>query len=358
MKFSLPLLLVLIGLLTACNTTPPPTPTSAVQARLESFTPIPTLELRPTSTSTMTPPPTITVIPSATFTPAPTIPTITPIPTLTYTLTSTIAPTATFTLTPTPTLARTDHYWLRRPIDRNVDNSLVDWVDRTYPYGGTQFGAREEHTGVEFVNPRYTPVIAAGDGVVFYAGDDSQQAFGPQPNYYGNLVILQHDFTSPDGLPVFTLYGHLQDLNVITGQTVEAGQKIATVGATGIAIGAHLHFEVRLGDGAAFNATRNPELWLRPYGGFGTLAGRMVDAQGAFLTGRTILVRQGERVRETYTYAGKRTNSDTVWQENFTLGDLPAGNYDVIISDDGRIVFRQTVTITDGQTTFIEVIVE
>ena len=51
-------------------------------------------------------------------------------------------------------------------------------------------------------------------------------------------------FLSPEGLPVFTLYGHMKSTNVQTGQSVEAGDVIGFVGATGVAFGPHLHFEV------------------------------------------------------------------------------------------------------------------
>src|SRR5665648_1125645 len=45
-------------------------------------------------------------------------------------------------------------------------------IDKTYRYGTTQDGVRIPHDGVEFYNASGTPVIAAADGIVFFAGSD------------------------------------------------------------------------------------------------------------------------------------------------------------------------------------------
>ncbi|MCU0510984.1 MAG: M23 family metallopeptidase [Anaerolineae bacterium] len=319
-----------------------------VIVRLATVTAVPTVAL-PLSA---TPAPTVTA--TATVTAART-PALTATPSPTWTVTASPTTTATLVPTSTPTLPRIDHYRLRRPIARRDD--LVDYVDRTYPYGSTQMGAREVHTGVEFFNRRFTPVLAAATGRVIFAGEDSSTRLGPVNDYYGNVILLQHDFLSPDGLPVFTLYGHLERVDVAAGQRVEEGQPIGQVGDSGIAIGPHLHFEVRVGDGYDFYSTRNPDLWLRPYPGFGTLAGR-VTRGGILQPGVLILVRSSARTRETYTYGPERVNSDPVWQENFTLGDLPAGSYEVILGENGRIRFQATLTIRDGQTAFVDIALE
>jgi hypothetical protein len=235
----------------------------------------------------------------------------------------------------------------------------ADWVDRSYPYGGTQFGQREVHLGVEFFNPRFTPVLASAEGVVFYAGDDSQVAIGPKTNYYGKLVIIRHNAFSAEGLPIFTLYGHLQEAVVETGQPVLTGQFIGRVGDSGIAEGPHLHFEVRVGDPLDYLSTRNPELYLKPYRGFGLLVGRVQSRSGAAVEGRVVLVRSATLRREAYVYGGPRANSDPAWGENFTLGDLPANTYEVIVSErSGRILARQTVTLEAGRAAWVELEIE
>jgi murein DD-endopeptidase MepM/ murein hydrolase activator NlpD len=330
-------------------------PVAASATPVDTFTPIPTAivasatstvtstatitpTLRPTQTTTNTPLP-----PTNTFAPTDVVASATPLP-------ATIMPTESV-------MQQIDHYVLRRPIERSSD--LRDWVDRTYPYGGTQFGTREVHLGVEFVNPRFTLVLAASEGVVAFAGTDDERLIGPSLNYYGNVVIVEHPLQTPDGLSVFTVYAHLQSISVAVGDIVEAGDTIGQIGDTGIAIGPHLHFEVRVGEAFDHRATRNPELWLRPYPQFGTLAGRVMGLEGESLQGVTLFVRSNELNRETYTYGSDRVNASTSWNENFTLGDLPVGNYEMFISiPNGRVLFRQDFEITNGVTTFIEATVD
>lgn len=352
MKTSWTLLLIIV-ILAACGPASDPTaipsstwtpePVAAV------FTPVPTANLLASATHTQPP--------TATFTPSVT-PSLTLTPSLTWTPSPTMPPTETPSPTITPTLEQVDHYKLSRPIAR--DNNRVDWVDRTYPYGGTQFDTREVHLGVEFVNPRFTPILAAASGVVVFAGPDSDILIGPSLDYYGNVVVVEHDFLSPEGLPVYTLYGHMQRTEVETGASVTVGDQLGVIGDTGIAIGPHLHFEVRVGTSPFdYTLTRNPELWLQPFREFGTLAGRVTNPAGEILYGVTLLVRSAEIQRETYTYGSDRVNSDPVWNETFTLGDLPEGSYEVIINaENGRRLFRQTVTISAGQTTWLAIVLE
>lgn len=336
------------------TTTLPTQPTRDRLAAVGSVTPIPTVAIVATETPTTAPtqPPTHTPVPIDTL-----VPTETPTVTLTYT--PTLTPSATLTEIPsiTPTLERADHYRLRRPINRITDE--VDYVDRTYPYGGTQSGQRGVHLGSDFFNSRHTAVVAAAGGTVLYAGRDDSQAYGPSTDYYGNLIIIEHEITSPTGLSVSTLYGHLQEVLVETGQRVESGVRIGTVGDEGIAIGPHLHFEVRLGDPTDYHNTTNPELWLIPYQGYGTLAGRIVNRDGVLVYGTTIVVSNASIQRETYTYGGDRVNADPVWGENFVLGDLPQGDYSVaVMGGAGQVRYRGDVTIEIGKTSWLDIQLE
>jgi len=97
---------------------------------------------------------------------------------------------------------------------------------RTHPI----YHVRKLHTGIDIGASYGAPIHAAAGGVVVFAG---------RWGGYGNCVIIDH------GGGLSTLYGHCSSLSVSEGQEVKQGQKIAAVGATGLATGPHLHFETR-----------------------------------------------------------------------------------------------------------------
>jgi murein DD-endopeptidase MepM/ murein hydrolase activator NlpD len=99
---------------------------------------------------------------------------------------------------------------------------------------GDPFGPRGDrfHAGVDIPAPLATPVAAAGDGEVVYAGW--------RDGGWGNEVTIAH------GHGIRAMYAHLSAVGVAVGQHVEAGETIGLVGATGDATGPHLHFELRL----------------------------------------------------------------------------------------------------------------
>ncbi|RMF47001.1 MAG: M23 family metallopeptidase, partial [Anaerolineae bacterium] len=119
-------------------------------------------------------------------------------------------------------------------------------ISPNYRFGTDMNGQREIHHGVEFENPIGTPVLAAAEGVVRFAGSDDAAQLSPWAGFYGNAVVIEHHFPGWH-TPVFTLYGHLSTIAVHTGEKVAAGDVLGEVGMSGSADGPHLHFEVRLG---------------------------------------------------------------------------------------------------------------
>lgn len=250
----------------------------------------------------------------------------------------------------TPSANPQDHYWLYRPIPDNAQN----WVSRFYPYGSTAGGLYQVHHGVEFENPTGMPVLATTAGTVVVAGDDSVDVYGPVSAFYGKLVVLRLHQTFHDQ-PVFTLYGHLEGVYTQVGQTVERGDLLGVVGMSGVALGPHLHFEVRVG-GNSYWDVRNPELWLRPFPGMGTLAGRLLDGTGEPVPQALVTLYRAEEPekhwRETETYPRQGVNPDDEWGENFLFGDVPAGAY-VVRARVNDAVYAQQVQVAEGRTTFI-----
>src|SRR5438477_6829133 len=97
------------------------------------------------------------------------------------------------------------------------------------------FGGRRHHPGIDIDGVTGDPVVAAGQGTVLLAGAAPAGYSG-----YGSVVMIDH------GGGISTLYAHLSRVDVAIGQTVQQGQQIGAIGATGMATGDHLHFEVRV----------------------------------------------------------------------------------------------------------------
>ena len=227
-------------------------------------------------------------------------------------------------------------------------------ASRFYPYGTTASGRYFLHHGVDIGNPSGTPVLAVASGTVIVAGTDQAVVYGLRLDFYGQLVVVQLD-REFHGQPVFVLYGHLSRVAARVGQQVTTGDVLGEVGMTGVAIGPHLHFEVRV-RANTYADTRDPELWLKPLPGHGTIAGQLLDAQGNPIPEALISFHRAEepdrRWRETWTYVSDGVNSDEEWGENFVMGDVPAGSYVLKTRIGGRL-YTQEVTVGAGRTSLV-----
>jgi murein DD-endopeptidase MepM/ murein hydrolase activator NlpD len=101
------------------------------------------------------------------------------------------------------------------------------------------------HDGLDISAYKGAPILAAMPGEVTEIGQDGT---------YGNYITIQH------AMNLSTFYGHCSEILVKAGDAVEAGEKIALVGASGLTTGAHLHFSV-INDGRFVN----PEVVLKDY---------------------------------------------------------------------------------------------
>lgn len=307
--------LILIGLTAACNYPQKAAPTPLIASPISQASTSPTTPGLP---SPQSPEPTASLL--SQVSPSPTSPP---------------APTTAVEACIEDICSTTGTFLLVRPIGPNGRNT----IDISNRFGEYSKRTKDVHHGVDFLNSSGMPVLAALDGEVTIAGDDSRTPFALRTNVYGNLVILQHSLPG-QAEPLFTLYGHLSQVDVKAGETVKAGQQIGLVGMSGSVKGSTLHFEVRWGENS-FAATRNPELWLAALPDeagqpMGALAGRVLDAQGNPVQVRNIVIERlagpGLPALDQYyieTYAEKRLLGLPPWEESFAIGDLPPGEYQI-----------------------------
>ncbi len=110
----------------------------------------------------------------------------------------------------------------RWPVRGQVNS---EYGNRLSPWEKTQ----EFHGGIDIAAEPGTPVRAPASGTVVFAGRHGE---------YGLAVVLDH------GQDIRTVYGHLSQIHVRTGQQVERGAEIALTGNTGRSSGPHLHYEI------------------------------------------------------------------------------------------------------------------
>ena len=252
-------------------------------------------------------------------------------------------------LYPTPwALMPFDHFYFGAPIAATYPGDPI-W---DYRYGGIYFGPDVIHSGIDLPAPRGAEVLAAGSGTVVWAGIGLYS--GSKYNLkdpYGLAVAIRHDFGYKDQ-PLFTVYAHMEEVDVMVGQWVRTGDVVGHVGSTGMTTGPHLHFEVRLGEND-FWKTRNPELWISPPQGDGVLVGRVMSTYGERLDSYLLFMKSmdTEKQYSVKTYGPLTVNSDVYYNENVVLGDLPAGVYELNIPY-GALNRKVNIQILPGQITY------
>ena len=247
-----------------------------------------------------------------------------------------------------------DHYWFARPIA----SDSVNYPLGTYRYGTDFFGEMVIHAGIDIDAPPLTPILAAGPGRVVWSGwglFNFRQGFEEDP--YGIAVAVLHDF-GYNNQPLYTLYAHMEAQTVFVGQEVKTGDVLGWIGSTGNSTGPHVHFEVRVGSNTYYN-TRNPELWIAPYAGWGVLLGRLETSRGQLIPSSSVDVynARGQKIETLYTYGPRVAYPDDVWQENFAMSDLPAGTYtlrtEVPLAGDETEELVGRVTVVAGQSNYV-----
>ena len=137
-------------------------------------------------------------------------------------------------VTPTYYTAESQRYWqgtFIRPVSGPVTTEFGLYRYTTYTDGSSRKVVR--HTGVDIGAAKGTPVPASNAGKVVYAGDVI---------ITGGTVVIDH------GGGLKSYYFHLSSVDCKAGDIVGKGDIIGKVGATGYATGAHLHFELKIGE--------------------------------------------------------------------------------------------------------------
>jgi murein DD-endopeptidase MepM/ murein hydrolase activator NlpD len=255
--------------------------------------------------------------------------------------------------------SESDHFWVGRPLLPSAINQLSS---PSYQFGSSAGDRYRPHHGVDISNPMGTPVLAATEGEVVHAGLDDPELLGPYNNFYGNAVVirLNRKLTVGEGeLDVYLLYGHLSQVYATVGQQVKPDDVVGAVGMTGIAIGPHLHVEMRLGANT-YRHSVNPYLWLQPMGDNGAVAVRLLTADGRTWPGARLTLARFEsgqatwaRLIETYLDT-ENIGPDPAWGENGAMEGVPGGYYVLVGVVNGESV-RAELTVNPGQTSFIEI---
>lgn len=143
------------------------------------------------------------------------------------------------------------------PVERSGRLLSFDWpVDEARLTRGFLPRKRgRPHLGIDLAAHKGTPIFAAHDGVVIYAGRDFRG--------YGKMVMIESEGKFA------TLYAHFSKIVIKQGAKVRIGDTIGLMGRTGHATGSHLHFEVR---------TKRGPVDPLPYLPKGSYVAQIVDA--------------------------------------------------------------------------------
>lgn len=125
---------------------------------------------------------------------------------------------------------KAEFMWSRAFVQMSA-KAVSQFADRrTYYHEGDKID-RQDHLGFDLASTRRAPIPASNAGEVVFAD---------YLGIYGNTVVLDH------GYGLMSLYAHLSEISVKVGDRVERAQTVGRTGATGLALGDHLHFTMLL----------------------------------------------------------------------------------------------------------------
>ena len=242
-----------------------------------------------------------------------------------------------------------DHFYLISPLPFDY----ADLPVQDYRYGYVLPDTTTLHTGTDIKAELHTPIVAAADGKVVFAGYGLLNGGNDKDDPYGLAVVIRHNL-SFQNRTILTVYAHMEKTTVEKGDWVKAGDQIGCVGMTGATSGPHVHFEIRLESSENEYETQNPELWIVPPVGYGVLAGRVMTTGGELLSQRQMWVKSlatGE-IWTMFTYSMRMKRVDPYYRENLLLSSLPEGEYEVSLYYFG--LQTKVIEVHPGAVTYFE----
>lgn len=119
--------------------------------------------------------------------------------------------------------------WSQRPSIWPAQGRITSYYG--YRYHPIE-GHRLFHDGLDIANKTWTPIYATANGIAQYVG---------VKEYFGKVIKIKHSEVNCE-----TVYAHLHQFAITTGQVIKRGDLIGYMGNTGRSTGPHLHYEVRI----------------------------------------------------------------------------------------------------------------